>query len=158
MSVSLGIHDLHVYAHLFPSVFFIAANFSEYSLMWREGRAEPHVYIDCCVYCVMDYVCFDLYSTPQACRWWHSTFGGSALPSGGVGMFNGCQSQWGSSANGWGARYGGVATRAECAPSGPLFWMRWAQMCLWMGCGHVFSGGSFVCHLPSPIMSGMRLV
>ena len=35
-------------------------------------------------------------------------------PGGGVGLFNACQSQWGAPSDGWGARYGGVATAAQC--------------------------------------------
>jgi len=37
------------------------------------------------------------------------------IPGGGVGIFNGCQSQWGAPADGWGARYGGVSSAADCA-------------------------------------------
>lgn len=36
------------------------------------------------------------------------------MPGGGVGLFNGCQPQWGAPADGWGDRYGGVRTEAEC--------------------------------------------
>jgi hypothetical protein len=36
------------------------------------------------------------------------------IPGGGVGMYNGCSSQWGASNNGWGQRYGGVGSRQEC--------------------------------------------
>ncbi|MFY0563990.1 hypothetical protein ACN28E_09090 [Archangium lansingense] len=36
------------------------------------------------------------------------------IPGGGVGLFNACTSQWGAPADGWGARYGGVSTRAQC--------------------------------------------
>jgi hypothetical protein len=36
------------------------------------------------------------------------------LPGGGVGLFNGCTTQWGAPENGWGDRYGGVRTAAEC--------------------------------------------
>lgn len=36
------------------------------------------------------------------------------IPGGGVGIFNGCQSQWGAPSDGWGARYGGVSSEAEC--------------------------------------------
>jgi len=36
------------------------------------------------------------------------------MPGGGVGIFNGCTSQWGAPSNGWGAQYGGVSTRADC--------------------------------------------
>jgi len=37
------------------------------------------------------------------------------IPGGGVGIFNGCQSQWGAPADGWGARYGGVSSASDCA-------------------------------------------
>jgi len=37
------------------------------------------------------------------------------IPGGGVGIFNGCSSQWGAPSDGWGARYGGVASAADCA-------------------------------------------
>ncbi len=36
------------------------------------------------------------------------------IPGGGVGLFNGCSSQWGAPADGWGNRYGGVSSEAEC--------------------------------------------
>ncbi|KAG4075111.1 hypothetical protein HA402_013513 [Bradysia odoriphaga] len=36
------------------------------------------------------------------------------IPGGGVGLFNGCQSQWGAPGDGWGARYGGVSSRDQC--------------------------------------------
>ena len=36
------------------------------------------------------------------------------IPGGGVGLFNGCQPQWGAPENGWGDRYGGVSSRDEC--------------------------------------------
>jgi len=36
------------------------------------------------------------------------------IPGGGVGIFNGCSAQWGAPNDGWGARYGGVNTEAEC--------------------------------------------
>jgi len=36
------------------------------------------------------------------------------IPGGGVGIFNGCQSQWGAPAGGWGARYGGVSDANGC--------------------------------------------
>ncbi|CAF2563473.1 unnamed protein product [Rotaria sp. Silwood2] len=36
------------------------------------------------------------------------------IPGGGVGLFNGCSSQWNSSSNGWDHRYGGVSSRGEC--------------------------------------------
>jgi len=37
------------------------------------------------------------------------------IPGGGVGIFNGCQSQWGAPADGWGSRYGGVSSEADCS-------------------------------------------
>lgn len=37
-----------------------------------------------------------------------------AMPGGGVGLFNGCSTQWGAPTDGWGARYGGVSTVEEC--------------------------------------------
>ncbi|KAK1528955.1 glycosyl hydrolase family 45 [Colletotrichum costaricense] len=37
-----------------------------------------------------------------------------AIPGGGVGQFNACTDQYGAPANGWGQRYGGVSSRAEC--------------------------------------------
>jgi len=36
------------------------------------------------------------------------------MPGGGVGVFNGCQSQWNTSVDGWGQRYGGISKRSEC--------------------------------------------
>jgi hypothetical protein len=36
------------------------------------------------------------------------------MPGGGVGVFNGCQSQWKTSVDGWGQRYGGISGRSEC--------------------------------------------
>jgi hypothetical protein len=36
------------------------------------------------------------------------------IPGGGVGIFNGCSSQWGAPNNGWGERYGGVKSLQEC--------------------------------------------
>jgi hypothetical protein len=38
-----------------------------------------------------------------------------AIPGGGVGIFNGCTQEWGAPANGWGAQYGGIAARTDCA-------------------------------------------
>ncbi|WP_257455648.1 hypothetical protein [Archangium lipolyticum] len=37
------------------------------------------------------------------------------IPGGGVGLFNGCTSQFNAPGDGWGARYGGVSSKAECA-------------------------------------------
>jgi len=38
------------------------------------------------------------------------------IPGGGVGYFNqGCMAQWNAGPDGWGARYGGVSSEAECA-------------------------------------------
>ena len=36
------------------------------------------------------------------------------IPGGGVGIFNGCSSQWGAPNNGWGNQYGGVTSEGEC--------------------------------------------
>jgi len=36
------------------------------------------------------------------------------IPGGGVGIFNGCESQWNSDPNGWGQRYGGVSSIDQC--------------------------------------------
>ncbi|XP_037048585.1 endoglucanase-like, partial [Bradysia coprophila] len=36
------------------------------------------------------------------------------MPGGGVGIFNGCSSQWGAPDGGWGDRYGGVHSLQEC--------------------------------------------
>jgi hypothetical protein len=32
------------------------------------------------------------------------------MPGGGVGLFNGCTTQWGAPPNGWGAQYGGISS------------------------------------------------
>jgi len=37
------------------------------------------------------------------------------IPGGGVGIFNGCSKQFGTSSDGWGDRYGGVHQRSDCA-------------------------------------------
>jgi hypothetical protein len=37
-----------------------------------------------------------------------------AIPGGGVGIFNGCTSQYGAPADGWGSRYGGVPNKDGC--------------------------------------------
>ncbi|OUM57739.1 glycoside hydrolase family 45 protein [Piromyces sp. E2] len=37
------------------------------------------------------------------------------VPGGGVGIFNGCTKQWGAPEDGWGKRYGGVATIDKCS-------------------------------------------
>ena len=37
------------------------------------------------------------------------------IPGGGVGIFNGCQSQYGAPADGWGSRYGGISSQADCS-------------------------------------------
>ncbi|KAI8888906.1 glycoside hydrolase family 45 protein [Backusella circina FSU 941] len=37
------------------------------------------------------------------------------LPGGGVGIFNGCSSQWGAPSDGWGSRYGGISSVSECS-------------------------------------------
>lgn len=36
------------------------------------------------------------------------------IPGGGVGIFNGCSSQWGAPNDGWGSRYGGVSSLDQC--------------------------------------------
>ncbi|CAF4109690.1 unnamed protein product, partial [Rotaria sordida] len=36
------------------------------------------------------------------------------IPGGGVGIFNGCSSQWSAPTDGWGERYGGVSSRQQC--------------------------------------------
>ncbi|KAJ3035978.1 hypothetical protein HDV00_003272 [Rhizophlyctis rosea] len=37
------------------------------------------------------------------------------IPGGGVGLFNGCSSQWGASSTGWGATYGGISSKDQCS-------------------------------------------
>ncbi|KAH7357557.1 glycoside hydrolase [Pyrenochaeta sp. MPI-SDFR-AT-0127] len=37
-----------------------------------------------------------------------------AMPGGGVGIFNGCTSQFGAPSQGWGQQYGGISSRSEC--------------------------------------------
>lgn len=37
------------------------------------------------------------------------------IPGGGVGIYNGCQNQWGAPSDGWGARYGGVSSSSQCS-------------------------------------------
>ncbi|KAG5869127.1 hypothetical protein JTB14_023937 [Gonioctena quinquepunctata] len=37
-----------------------------------------------------------------------------AMPGGGVGLSNGCTTQWNAPADGWGERYGGVTSEAGC--------------------------------------------
>ncbi|KAI9497831.1 RlpA-like double-psi beta-barrel-protein domain-containing protein-containing protein, partial [Zychaea mexicana] len=36
------------------------------------------------------------------------------IPGGGVGIFNGCESQWNAPSNGWGERYGGLNSASGC--------------------------------------------
>jgi len=36
------------------------------------------------------------------------------MPGGGVGIFNGCTSEFGAPSSGWGAQYGGISSRSEC--------------------------------------------
>lgn len=36
------------------------------------------------------------------------------MPGGGVGIFNGCTTQWGAPSSGWGAQYGGISGREAC--------------------------------------------
>nr|BAF57356.1 putative glycosyl hydrolase family45 [uncultured symbiotic protist of Hodotermopsis sjoestedti] len=38
-----------------------------------------------------------------------------AIPGGGVGIYNGCTSQYNAGSDGWGSRYGGVSSRADCS-------------------------------------------
>lgn len=37
------------------------------------------------------------------------------IPGGGVGIYNGCTSQWGAPSEGWGAQYGGVSSVSQCS-------------------------------------------
>ncbi|KAJ3047732.1 hypothetical protein HK097_011253 [Rhizophlyctis rosea] len=37
------------------------------------------------------------------------------IPGGGVGLFNGCSSQWGAPSSGWGAQYGGISSASQCS-------------------------------------------
>ncbi|KAJ2958807.1 hypothetical protein NQZ79_g5641 [Umbelopsis isabellina] len=37
------------------------------------------------------------------------------LPGGGVGIFNGCSTQWGAPSTGWGAQYGGISSLSDCS-------------------------------------------
>ncbi|KAI8147589.1 RlpA-like double-psi beta-barrel-protein domain-containing protein-containing protein [Fennellomyces sp. T-0311] len=37
------------------------------------------------------------------------------IPGGGVGIFNGCETQWNSPTDGWGQRYGGLSSANECS-------------------------------------------
>jgi hypothetical protein len=36
------------------------------------------------------------------------------MPGGGVGLFNGCTTQFGAPSTGWGAQYGGISSRSQC--------------------------------------------
>lgn len=36
------------------------------------------------------------------------------MPGGGFGIFNGCTTEWGTPAGGWGAQYGGITSRSQC--------------------------------------------
>ncbi|CAF5191292.1 unnamed protein product, partial [Rotaria sp. Silwood1] len=53
------------------------------------------------------------------------------IPGGGVGIFNGCTSQWNTPTDGWGARYGGVSSSQACynlpgaLQQGCLFRFQW---------------------------------
>lgn len=38
-----------------------------------------------------------------------------AVPGGGVGIYNGCTSQWKAGTDGWGERYGGVSSESACS-------------------------------------------
>jgi hypothetical protein len=37
------------------------------------------------------------------------------IPGGGVGIYNGCTSQWGAPSGGWGLQYGGVSSASGCS-------------------------------------------
>jgi hypothetical protein len=39
----------------------------------------------------------------------------SKIPGGGVGIFNGCTTEWGAPSSGWGAQYGGISSASDCA-------------------------------------------
>ncbi|KAK0528347.1 hypothetical protein OC834_004085 [Tilletia horrida] len=49
------------------------------------------------------------------------------VPGGGVGDYNACPAEYGSPPNGWGARFGGVNSRAECGQLPPSL----RQGCYW---------------------------
>ena len=55
------------------------------------------------------------------------------IPGGGVGIFNGCSSQWGAPTDGWGQRYGGVSNINDCTllppplQNGCRFRFQWFQ-------------------------------
>lgn len=36
------------------------------------------------------------------------------MPGGGFGIFDGCTTEWGTPAGGWGAQYGGITSRSQC--------------------------------------------
>jgi hypothetical protein len=36
------------------------------------------------------------------------------MPGGGFGIFDGCTTEWGTPAGGWGAQYGGISNRSQC--------------------------------------------
>ncbi|TID13246.1 carbohydrate-binding module family 1 protein [Venturia nashicola] len=38
-----------------------------------------------------------------------------AIPGGGVGIYNGCTTEWGAPSSGWGAQYGGISSESECS-------------------------------------------
>ncbi|KAM3588339.1 hypothetical protein VKS41_000787 [Umbelopsis sp. WA50703] len=40
---------------------------------------------------------------------------GGDLGSGGVGIFNGCATQWSAPSTGWGAQYGGISSLSDCS-------------------------------------------
>nr|BAF57355.1 putative glycosyl hydrolase family45 [uncultured symbiotic protist of Hodotermopsis sjoestedti] len=56
-----------------------------------------------------------------------------AIPGGGVGIYNACTDQYGAPADGWGSRYGGVSSAADCSQlpsalqSGCRFRFDWLQ-------------------------------
>ncbi|KAI9243291.1 endo-beta-D-1,4-glucanase [Sporodiniella umbellata] len=37
------------------------------------------------------------------------------MPGGGVGIYNGCQTQWNAPSDGWGQRYGGISSVSDCS-------------------------------------------
>lgn len=37
------------------------------------------------------------------------------IPGGGVGIFNGCTTEWGAPSSGWGAQYGGISSATDCS-------------------------------------------
>jgi len=68
------------------------------------------------------------------------------IPGGGVGIYNGCTNQWGAPANGWGDRYGGVASASDCST---------LPTQLQAGCNFRF--GSFFQAADNPTMTFVRV-